>query len=269
MPRIFFIGDIVGRPGRDIITNHLSALREAYQVDLAVANGENAAGGSGITGSIAAQLLKAGVDGITLGDHCWDQKEWAAEIDHYEQVCRPANFPRAQPGRSSLVLDGPDGFRLGIVTVLGRQYMKVHTEDPFACADRMLAELETQGVAHVLVEIHAEATSEKVAMGWHLDGRAIGVIGTHTHIPTADLKVLPQGSAYQTDVGMTGPYRSVLGRDVNAVLGKFRDGMPRRFPVAEQDVKLCGCILDFDPEAGRVLAVEQVIYPLPAVVEDP
>lgn len=248
------MGDIVGRPGRDWVKERLARYRAEEGIDLVVANAENAAAGSGLTGSIARDLLGAGIDGITLGDHIWDQREWAEEIGQFERVCRPANLPASNPGRTHLVLPLPGGHTLGVVTVLGRQYMKIHADCPFLAADRKMAELAAAGVSHVLVEIHGEATSEKIALGWYLDGRAVAVLGTHTHVPTADAAVLPRGTAYQTDVGMTGPYASVLGREVQSVVARFLDGMPRKFPVAEGDARICGALIEYDCERRLALA---------------
>ncbi|MDR1788822.1 MAG: YmdB family metallophosphoesterase [Opitutaceae bacterium] len=257
MLKILFIGDIVGRPGRDIIFGRLARLRRELGADLVVANGENAAAGSGITGSLAKQLLGAGIDGLTLGDHVWDQRGWEGEIDGFRTVCRPANLPAACPGRDHLVLEAPNGFRLGVFTLLGRQFVGLKGECPFLCASAMLEKLKGKADGF-LVEIHAEATSEKQAMGWFLDGRAIAVIGTHTHVPTADAAVLPKGTGFLCDAGMTGPYRSVLGREIEPVLGRFLDGMPRRFEVASEDVRLSGALVEYDPAAGRATRVELV-----------
>ena len=258
MLRIFFIGDVVGRPGRRFVIERLHALRVERGIDLVIANGENAAGGSGITGAVARDLLGAGIDGITLGDHVWDQRGWTEEIGDFEQVCKPANLPAATPGRAWIRCETRSGTAIAVFTVLGRQFMKGEIDSAFHTSERLLEEIRGAGIDHVLVEVHAEATSEKVALGRFLDGRVIGVLGTHTHIPTADLSVLPGGSAYQTDVGMSGPYDSVLGRDVESVVERFRDGLPRRFPVAEHDVRICGAILDYDPDARTVVAAERL-----------
>ncbi|MFH1496920.1 MAG: TIGR00282 family metallophosphoesterase [Verrucomicrobiota bacterium] len=256
MLKLFFVGDIVGRPGREILTERLPRLRSELGVDVVIANGENAAAGSGITESIAKSILTLGVDAITLGDHVWDQRGWEDDIGGFERVCRPANLPAVCPGRDHLILN-VNGFRLGVFTVLGRQFMKISADCPFKTCDDMLARLEGQ-VDGVFVEFHAEATSEKQALGWYLDGRAICVLGTHTHVPTADAEVLPQGTAFMCDVGMTGPYASVLGRSVGPVVAKFRDGMPRRFDIAEGDVRISGACVEYDPESKRVVKVEHV-----------
>ena len=248
MPNILFLGDIVGRPGRNFVIERLADLRVELDVDLVVVNAENAAGGAGITKKIATDLHAAGADAITLGDHVWDQKNFENEIEQLECVCRPANLPKQNPGRSHLIIE-KDGFRLGIFTVLGRNYLALKSSCPFAMADAKIKELESLCDA-VLVEAHMEATSEKVALGWHLDGRAAVVVGTHTHVPTADGRVLPGGTAYLSDAGMCGPYASVLGRDVGPVVATFLDGRKRRFPVAEDDVRIAGCLIEIDPNTG-------------------
>ncbi len=250
---MLFVGDIVGRPGRTILAERLASLRRTHRVDLVVANAENAAGGAGLNGRIAGELASIGVDAITLGDHAWDQRGFEREIESLEHVCRPANLPEICPGQTSLVVER-GGFRLGVFTVMGRIFMGPN-DCPFRAADRMLAELGGECDA-VLVEAHGEATSEKVALGWYLDGRAAAVVGTHTHIPTADARVLPKGTAYLTDAGMTGPYRSVLGRECEPVLGKFLDGMPRRFDVAAGDVRISGALVDIDESTGLATAIE-------------
>ncbi len=249
MPKVLFIGDIVGRPGRAIIQQHLPALRQRLGLSLVVANAENAAAGAGCTRAIAEELLAAGVDAITLGDHVWDQRNFEAEIGQLERVCRPANLPANCPGRTSLVVTDANGFRLGIFTLLGKNYMKISANCPFEAVERMLPTFDGR-VDALMVEVHAEATSEKVAMGWLLDGRVGLVVGTHTHIPTADASILPRGTAYLTDAGMTGPYASVLGRQIQPILARFFDGIPRKCDVAEEDVRLCGCIVDLDPATG-------------------
>jgi hypothetical protein len=257
MIRILFAGDVVGRPGRELLCARAASLRTELGLTFLIANAENAAAGAGITAGIARELLAAGVDAITLGDHIWDQKGFEAEIGALERVCRPANLPAKCPGRTSLILER-DGVRLGVFTVLGRQYINLKGDCPFKAADRVLEELKTAGADFVFAEIHAEATSEKIAMGRYLDGRAVMVVGTHTHVPTADACVLPGGTAYLTDAGMTGPYDSVLGRDVQAVLGKFLDGMPRRFEVATGDVRISGALAEIDPATKRAVSMKLV-----------
>ena len=256
MISVLFIGDIVGRPGRSIVAERVNSLRERLAVDFVVANAENAAAGAGITGGLARELLTAGVDVITLGDHVWDQKSFDAEIDSLELVCRPANLPAICPGRDRVILE-KGGKRFGVFTVLGRNFIGMKAECPFLAARRLAGEMAGECDA-ILAEVHMEATSEKIAMGWFLDGSVAAVIGTHTHVPTADARVLPKGTAYLTDAGMTGPYESVLGREIEPVISRFLDGMPRRFGVATGDVRLSGALVRFDPVARRAASCELV-----------
>ncbi len=252
--KLLFIGDIVGRPGRDILAEKLPRVRTEHSVDFVIANGENAAAGAGITGTIAKSILGSGVDAITLGDHVWDQRGWENEIGQIEHVCRPANLPRSNPGWDHLIIE-KRGFRVAVFTVLGRTFMGMKADCPFLCADRMIEQLKGQADA-IIVEIHAEATSEKIALGWHLDGRVTAVLGTHTHVPTADARVLPKGTAFMCDVGMTGPYAGVLGREVAPVVAKFLDGMPRRFEVATDDVRISGALIEISPAMARAEKIE-------------
>jgi metallophosphoesterase (TIGR00282 family) len=254
MLKLLFIGDIVGRPGRDILAARLPRVRQEHALDFVIANAENAAAGAGITGTIAKSILECGVDAITLGDHVWDQRGWENEIGQLEHVCRPANLPKACPGWDHLIIERR-GFRVAVFTVLGRTYMNLKAECPFLAADRMVEQLRAQADA-IIVEVHAEATSEKQALGWHLDGRVTAVLGTHTHVPTADAAVLPKGTAFICDVGMTGPYASVLGREVRPVVERFMDGMPRRFEVATGDVRLSGALIEISPSMARANKIE-------------
>jgi metallophosphoesterase (TIGR00282 family) len=254
MLRLLFIGDIVGRPGRDIINERLSRLRKDAAIDFVIANGENAAAGSGITGTIARSLLEAGVDAITLGDHVWDQRGWESEITQIERVCRPANLPVSNPGWDHLIVEAR-GFRVAVFTVLGRHFMGIKADCPFLCADRMIDKLRAQADA-IIVEIHAEATSEKQALGRYLDGRVTAVLGTHTHVPTADAQILPKGTAFMCDVGMTGPYAGVLGRQTEPVVGKFVDGLPRRFEIATDDVRISGALIEIEASMAKAEKIE-------------
>ena len=254
MLKLFFVGDIVGRPGRDILIERLRKLRADLQIDFVIANGENAAAGSGITGTIARSLLEAGIDAITLGDHVWDQRGWESEITQIEHVCRPANLPTSNPGWDHLIIEAR-GFRVAVFTVLGRHFMGMKADCPFLCADRMIDKLKAQADA-IIVEIHAEATSEKQALGWYLDGRVTAVLGTHTHVPTADACILPKGTAFMCDVGMTGPYASVLGREIEPVVNKFVDGLPRRFEVATEDVRISGALIEIGASMARAQKIE-------------
>src|SRR4051812_7135611 len=256
MLKLLFIGDIVGRPGRDIVVDKVPRLRKELGLDFVIANGENAAAGAGITGSLAKSILEGGVDAITLGDHVWDQRGWENEIAQIEHVCRPANLPRACPGWDHLII-AARGFRVAVFTVLGRSFMNMKSDCPFLAADRMIEQLRGQADA-ILVEFHAEATSEKQAMGWHLDGRVTAVLGTHTHVPTADATILPKGTAFMCDVGMTGPYESVLGREVKPVVARFIDGMPRRFEVATGDVRLSGALIQISASMAKAEKIELI-----------
>lgn len=258
MKRILFLGDIVGRAGREAIYSRLRGIREELGADLVVANGENAAGGAGITAEIAEALRAAGVDGITLGDHCWDQRGFDKLIDGLSYVCRPMNLLPGCPGASHLILE-TDGFRLGVLTVLGQQLVKISSQPGFPLIDAYLERLRGE-CDTVLVEMHVETTSEKVAMGWYLDGRVAAVVGTHTHIPTADARRLPRGTGYLTDAGMCGPYDSVLGRDMAPILGRFLDGMPRKFTVAEDNVKICGALIGVEPGKRACRSFERVEF---------
>ncbi len=251
--RLLFIGDIVGKPGREIVGATVARLRAEKKIDFVIANAENAAAGAGITGLIAKTLLESGVDAITLGDHVWDQKGFETDIVALARVCRPANLPAVNPGRDHLILE-KYGFRLLIFTVLGRSFIGLKAECPFLCADALLKRLSGQ-YDGAFVEVHAEATSEKQALGWHLAGRATAVLGTHTHVATADAAILRGHTAFQCDVGMTGPHESVLGREITPVIGRFLDSMPRRCEVATGDNRLSGTLVEFEAD-GRAAGIE-------------
>ncbi len=256
MPKVLFIGDIVGRPGREFVIKTLPELRSKLGLDLIIANAENSAGLAGITATIANDLAQASVDGITLGDHVWDQRGFSEDIKKLDFVCRPANLPRICPGHDHLILKCKN-FRVAVFTLLGRTFMKLKAECPFLTADHMIEKIGNNADA-IIVEIHAEATSEKVALGRYLDGRVAMVVGTHTHIPTADGCILPHGTAYLTDAGMTGPYDSVLGTDVQTIIDQFLDGMPRRYTVAKNDIRLCGCIVNINEKTNLASNFETV-----------
>jgi len=253
--KLLFLGDIVGRPGRDLVVAQVPRLRAERDLDFVIANGENAASGAGLTAGLARQILDGGVDAITLGDHVWDQKGFDAEIAELPRVCRPANLPASCPGRTYLLLE-KDGFRLLVFTVLGRSFMGMKAECPFLCADAVLRE-SLGRYDGALVEIHAEATSEKQALARYLDGRVTAVLGTHTHVATADAAVLPRQTAFMCDVGMTGPHESILGREIEPVVARFLDGRPRRFEVATGDNRLSGALVRFT-RAGRAESIEWV-----------
>jgi 2',3'-cyclic-nucleotide 2'-phosphodiesterase len=256
MLKLLFIGDIVGRPGREIVAEMLQRFRREREIDFVIANAENAAAGAGITGAIARSLLDCGIDAITLGDHVWDQRGWENEITEIDRVCRPANLPRGCPGWDHQIIEAR-GFRVAVFTVLGQSFIAMKSDCPFTTADRMIEQLRGQSDA-IVVEFHAEATSEKQALAWHLDGRVTAVLGTHTHVPTADATILPKGTAFMCDVGMTGPYGSVLGREIKPVIAKFIDGMPRRFEIATEDVRLSGALVEISASMAHAERIELV-----------
>lgn len=258
---VFFVGDVVGRPGRRCLAQLLPSLRDEYAVDAVVVNMENAAGGLGVTPPILREVAKLGVDAMTLGNHTWRKKELGPALDAFEQVVRPLNYPAGAPGRGSTVVTLADGRRLGVISVLGRVFMEP-LEDPFTAARQEAKRLRAETPV-VLVDIHAEATSEKAALGWYLDGRCTAVLGTHTHVQTADERILPQGAAYITDVGMTGPYDSVIGLDPERALHKFLTGLPGEFKVASGPICLCGVVIEADDATGRALSIRRVFQTIP------
>jgi len=246
------IGDVIGQPGRRAIGRLVPDLRREYKLDLVVANGENAAGGFGITPATAQELLACGVDVLTSGNHIWDQKEIIPALDEGLPLLRPANYPDA-PGRGHLVHGD-----VMVINLMGRVFM-APLDCPFRTADRLLREVKEGGAPKVIiVDFHAEATSEKQAMGWYLDGVVSAVVGTHTHVGTVDARILPKGTAYVTDVGMTGPVNSVIGSDTGAVLERFLTAMPQRLPVAEGPVMLNSVLVDVDPGTGKALTISRV-----------
>jgi len=255
--RILAVGDVVGRPGRTILRERLPEFCRRELVDCVVANAENVSGGSGLMPAEADELFRAGIHVLTAGDHVWGRKEIIPYIDRTPRLLRPANLPAEQPGRGATVVETSSGVPVGIVSLLGRVFMNTPADCPFQAARRLVSELRARTPV-VVVEIHGEATSEKIALGWWLDGRASFVFGTHTHIPTADERILPQGTAYITDVGMTGPYESVIGRRIDRVLHRFTTGMPAPFEVATGDVRLCGALATVDSESGRALEIRRV-----------
>ncbi len=249
---------MVGQPGRTVIAQKLASLVKRRGIEFVVANGENAARGSGIIPKHVEALLESGVDVITTGDHIWKQKKIVDLLKEGEQpVLRPHNYPAEAVGSGARTFSTRTGLSIGVINLIGRVYMHAPADCPFRAADRAVEELARK-TSLILVDFHAEATSEKIAMGWHLDGRATAVCGTHTHIPTADERVLPGGTAYVTDLGMTGPYRSVIGRQVEPVLFHFKTGMYARFDVAEGDVRLSGAIIEADPDSGKAQSIERI-----------
>jgi metallophosphoesterase (TIGR00282 family) len=276
--RILFIGDIFGRPGRHLVAEYLRPLVEEHSADVVIANGENAAAGFGITPQIANDLLGLGIDVLTTGNHIWDKKEIVeyfqlAEKNFNEnarRVLRPANYPAGSPGWGSF--EGrtqrsgekqTSGIPFAVINLQGRTFMAAN-DDPFKVADQLLATIKAK---IVLVDFHAEATSEKIAMGWYLDGRVTAVLGTHTHVPTADERVLPKGTAYQTDVGMTGPFDSVIGIEKELVLHRFLTGIPSRWEPAKNDPRLCAVLIECDETTGRAASIRRLMLPARAPQE--
>lgn len=246
---LLFIGDIFASPGRGIVSEYLGELIRSESIDLTVANAENAAGGFGITPLVAEELFSLGIDVLTTGNHVWDKRELPEYLARQERLLRPANYPGNSPGRGVCVLQARNGVTAAVINLQGRTHM-LPIDCPFRKADEILAELDPS-VRVRLVDFHAEITSEKMAMGWHLDGRVSAVIGTHTHIPTADTRILPGGAAYQTDAGMTGPYDSIIGIEKEIVMRRFLSGVPIRMEAARNKVELHAVIVDVDEATGR------------------
>ena len=252
--KVLMLGDVNGSPGRRMVKEHVRRLKAELGAVAAIANAENAAAGNGITAALARELLDAGLDAITLGDHTWGQKEWASEIDRLPNVVRPANGGPGQPGKGWALIATPL-CRFAILNLVGRTFMNP-AECPFRTADACLREMPKD--VPVFVDFHAEATSEKNSLGFYLDGRVTAMVGTHTHVQTSDAFVLPKGTAYLSDLGMCGPYISSIGRDLKPVLRKFLSGMPSRFAIAEGPATLEGAVIDFDPGTKRAVSIETV-----------
>src|SRR5215467_6969164 len=247
--RVLFIGDIVGAPGREIVRERLTDLVSTEKLDLVIANGENSAAGFGITPRIAEELFGHGIDVLSGGNHSWDKREILEFMPHEPRLLRPANFPEGNPGSGVYVGSARNGAKYAVINVQGRIFLPSN-DDPFRKVDELLAKLPDD-VGFVLVDMHAETTSEKIAIGWYLDGRVTAVVGTHTHVTTADERVLPHGTAYITDVGMTGPHDGVIGMDRTAILKKFLDGLPARFEVATGDVQMNAVVIETEDDAPR------------------
>lgn len=261
--QILFIGDIFGSAGRRIVHDHLPHLMETHKVDLLIANAENAAGGFGLTPAIADELFDLGCDVLTTGNHIWDKREI---IDYFNsadgnsnsrvrRVLRPANFAPHVPGVGLFEGATKTGQNYAVINLQGRVFMQ-DNDDPFRKADELLRQISSKVI---VVDMHAEATSEKIAMGWYLDGRVTAVLGTHTHVPTADTRVLPNGTAYQTDVGMSGPYDSVIGVQKEQILNRFLTGLPGRFEAAKGDPRLCAVVIECDPASGRASSIQRLM----------
>ncbi len=257
MIRILFLGDIVGEPGRKAVIRRVPSLKAEKEIDFIIANGENSAAGRGITPKIAIDLLRSGIAVITSGDHIWDQKEILEYLPDEPRLLRPMNYSADTPGSGSVVLETKKG-KVAVMNAQGRTFMNPPLENPFLHTEAEAKRLrEEEGVNVIFLDFHAETTSESIAMGWHLDGKVSAVVGTHTHVQTADEKIFPEGTAHLTDAGMCGPDVSVLGRNVESIVWRFKTGMPTRFPVAKGQVRLCGAIIDIDENTGKAMKIER------------
>lgn len=254
--KLLYIGDVVGQPGRTALHQRLLKVIDREKVDFTVVNIENAAGGFGITDSIMEELSDLQIDVFTSGNHFWDKKDFVEHVDQYDHIIRPANYPEGNPGRGWVIKSTAAGVRVAVVQLMGNVFMPP-VDNPFHAADRILQQLP-KDVKCILVDIHCEATSEKQAMGRHLDGRVSAVFGTHTHVPTADERILPNGTAFQTDIGMTGAYDSIIGFRPDEILQKFIFNTPRKMEVAKRDVRLVGVCVDIDESSGRSTRVERI-----------
>lgn len=256
--RILFCGDVVGKAGRDILAQRLPRLRRELGADLTVVNGENAAAGLGITPALAEELFRLGADVVTLGNHAWDKRDILTYIDEEPRLLRPLNLPPGTPGQGSAVVTARDGTRVAVVNLHGRVFFPFFPDDPFRAVVDACERLRAVTPV-ILVDFHAEATSEKAAMGWFLDGRVSAVVGTHTHVQTADEQILPGGTAYVTDVGMCGPWQSVIGMDTELVLERFRTQLPVRLEVARGPAVLGAVLVEVDPGSGRALRIQRIL----------
>lgn len=263
---LLFLGDIVGRPGRDLVRRHVRALASHVRADVVIANGENAAGGAGITRENMLEILNAGVDVITTGNHVWDKRETLEFIGGEPRLLRPANYPNGTPGRGSHVVTGGHGVRVGVINVMGRIFMNP-LDDPFRVVEQEIARVKDDGAQVIFVDFHAEATSEKMALAYHLDGKVAAVIGTHTHVQTADERILAGGTAALTDVGMTGPHDGVIGMDKDGVVARFVSAMPARFDSATGDARLHGVSIGVDATTGKATSIERIALTEAQLVE--
>lgn len=255
--KLVFIGDIVGKPGRQIVAQRIAHIRETWAPDLIVANAENSAGGLGTTPETLVELKKLGIGAFTMGNHTWRKKVIIPSMPDFPELVRPANFPPGMPGCGHTIVTLPDGRKLGLLNLIGRIYMEAF-DCPFRAADALLPELRRE-TSTILVDFHAEATSEKIALGWYVDGRCSAVVGTHTHVQTADEWIMPEGTAFITDVGMCGPIHSVIGTDKSIVVDRFVTGMPEKFVVGRGPALLSAVFLDLDDNSGKARAVERIL----------
>lgn len=256
MLRVLFVGDVYGKTGRQMIDDYLPKLKNMYKPSLTIINGENSAHGKGITETIYKHLMRAGADAITMGNHTWDNKEIFDFIDRADHLIRPANYPKGTPGQG-LVFLNRNGIEIAVINLQGRVFLPI-IDCPFAVADELIKKAREK-TPLIFVDFHAETTSEKLAMGWYLDGRVSAVVGTHTHVPTADERILEQGTAYLTDVGMTGPYNGIIGVQREAVIHRFKTSMPVRFQSEIGPGQLCAVVIDLDEATGKATAIKRHI----------
>ncbi len=256
--KLLFIGDIVAKPGRELVRRGLKAIVRAHEIDVVLANVENAAAVAGVTREIVSDLFAAGIDVMTSGNHIWDKREVMDFIGDEPRLLRPANYPSGAPGGGSYVWRSASGVAVGVVNVMGRVFL-ANIDDPFTAATREIARVREAGARIIFVDVHAEATSEKQALGWYLDGQVTAVVGTHTHVQTADERVLPGGTAYLTDVGMTGPHDGIIGTERTAVIARFLTGIPARFEPASCDARLHAVIVSADEQTGRATAITRLM----------
>ena len=257
--RILFVGDVVGHGGRRAVSKLIPGLLDEYNCDFCIVNGENMAGGNGMTHNCIQEISNCGIDVFTSGDHVWDQRGFSTEIINMPNVLRPANLPEEQPGRGfGIFTSRKNNYKVGVLNLLGRVFVGMSSNCPFAAAERIVAEMRKECKV-IIVDMHAEATSEKIAMGRFLDGKVSAVLGTHTHVPTADQQIFPGKTAFISDVGMVGSRESILGRQIEPVLSKFRFGMPKRFTVNDADIRLHGVVISVDEKTGKASGIERVM----------
>jgi len=255
----FFIGDINGKPGLTLVSSILKQYLQKYEIDVCIANGENVSEGKGIEEKDARTLFDLGVQIITTGNHLWDRWTAKALLAKERNILRPLNYPKENAGNGLVIYDLKEKGKIGVVNLQGRTFMQ-SIDDPFRAADWAISKIANETKA-IFIDIHAEATAEKMALGWHLDGRCSAIVGTHTHIPTSDARILPQGTAYITDVGMTGPYDSVIGMKKEVAIRRFQFQTPFKFEMAEHDVRICAVFIQIDAETGKAVKIEQVVFP--------
>jgi len=267
MLTVLFLGDIVGEPGRNAVIGRLPELKARHALDFIIVNGENAAGGRGITGKITIDLLRAGVSVVTTGDHIWDQKDIMAFLDLEPRLLRPLNYPDGAPGSGSIVLETPKG-RIGVINVQARTFMQPILENPFLALETAVKKMREE-TSNIVVDVHGETTSEKIALGRFLDGKVSAVIGTHTHVQTADEQIFPGGTAFMCDAGMCGPVNSILGRKIEPIMNRFISNLPASFPVAGGEVRLRGALIEIDESTGRASRITRIDEPGPSESASP